>query len=117
MNLLLEFGGVYFDSDVVWTSAIPDTLLGYQFFIGPDWPRYGEWPETFNSGVLMAQAHAPWLRHYLQSLRYFRDEQHVFNSVMMTYRVYERHPDMLYLDYHLQVNKQTNKNIYGKTIQ
>lgn len=94
------------DRDVVWVSRLPDWLLRYPTVLCPDWPRNGEWPETFNTGVLMSQAHAPWLRHFLSTLRHFLDHHHTFNAVMMPYRVYEWHPETAFIDRRLQVWKR-----------
>ena len=89
--------------DAIWARALPDWLLHYPTVVCPDWPQYGEWPATFNTGVLMSQANAPWLHHLLSTFRYFRDHEHSFNAIFTPYRVYERHPDTLYVDHHLQV--------------
>jgi hypothetical protein len=101
-----EYGGVYFDSDVVFSSAIPDSVLCYPTVLSPDWPINGEWPTSFNTGVMMSQPRAPFVRHFLLSLRHFLDDDHAFNAVMMPYRVYERFPETAFIDYHLQVRKK-----------
>ena len=101
--MLYKYGGVYQDWDVVWVNEIPDWLLGYPAVVSPQWPRYGDWPDTLNLGVLLARRHAPFLRHFLSTYRYFREGDLNWNAVLMPYRTYEWYPDTLYLDRHLQV--------------
>ncbi|KAL8577199.1 hypothetical protein ACOMHN_061326 [Nucella lapillus] len=101
-SLLYKYGGIYQDTDVIWVNKLPDWLLGYPAVAGPEWPRYGEWPEALNLGVLLARRHAPFLRHFLSTYRYFRDADKNFNAVLMPYRTYEWYPDTLFVDQFLQ---------------
>ena len=113
VQILQKYGGVYQDRDVVWAGRLPDELLRYPAVLCPDWPRNGEWPESFNTGVLMAQRRAPFLRHFLSTLRHFLDHSHAFNAVMMPYRAYERHPDSLHVDRYLQVKEPLLYRLVG----
>uniref|UniRef100_A0A2C9LMV0 Alpha 1,4-glycosyltransferase domain-containing protein n=1 Tax=Biomphalaria glabrata TaxID=6526 RepID=A0A2C9LMV0_BIOGL len=103
LNILLRYGGVYQDRDVLWVGQIPDNLRRYPVVACPDWPQNGEWPEVFNMGVMMAKRNAPWLKSFLSTFRYYRDDKWAFNAVMMPYKAYEQHPDQLYVDRYLQV--------------
>ncbi|XP_070173296.1 uncharacterized protein [Littorina saxatilis] len=101
-NVLYKYGGVYQDTDVVWVNQVPDWLLGYPTVACPEWPSYGEWPDTLNLGVIIARRHSPFLRHVMSTYRYFRDTDWNFNAVLLPYRTYEWFPDTLYLDVFLQ---------------
>ncbi|XP_076435497.1 uncharacterized protein LOC143275346 [Babylonia areolata] len=101
-SVLYKYGGVYQDTDILWVNHLPDWLLGYPAVACPEWPRYGEWPDTLNLGLLLARRHSPFLRHFLATYRYFRDRDWNFNAVLMPYRTYEWYPDTLFLDQFLQ---------------
>ncbi|KAH9504516.1 hypothetical protein Btru_063011 [Bulinus truncatus] len=103
LNILLHHGGVYQDRDVIWVNKIPDSLRRYPVVACTDWPQNGQWPEVFNMGVLMAKRNAAWLKHFISTFRYYRDDKWAFNAVMMPYKAYEHLPDQLYVDRYLQV--------------
>ena len=104
--VLYKYGGAYQDFDVTWASRVPDSLLAYPAVIGMEWttgrPPNG-FPETFNLGVFMARRHSPWLRHHIMTNRDYRDHDWGYNVQEMSYKTYELHPDLIYLDRHLQV--------------
>ncbi|XP_059149722.1 uncharacterized protein LOC131936687 [Physella acuta] len=103
LSILLKHGGVYQDRDVIWVSKVPDDLRRYPAVACPDWPANGAWPEVFNMGVVMAKPGAEFLKHFLRTFSYYRDDKWAFNAVFMPYKTYEQHPDTLYVDRHLQV--------------
>ncbi|GFR89109.1 glycosyltransferase sugar-binding region containing DXD motif-containing protein [Elysia marginata] len=67
--ILLKYGGVYQDRDVIWTRRIPTSLRRYSAVVSNDWPRYGEWPGSFNLGVLLARPGSEYLKRLLESFR------------------------------------------------
>ena len=101
--ILYKYGGGYQDLDVLWTSRVPDWVLEHPVVIAPDWPDYGSWPMAFNNGVMLAQRRAPFLHLWLQTFRTYHDKVLFFNSLLMPYKTYEQHPDLVYLDHYLQV--------------
>ncbi|XP_059142438.1 uncharacterized protein LOC131930094 [Physella acuta] len=103
LNILLKYGGTYQDRDVIWVSRIPDSLRRYPAITCPDWPENGAWPEVFNMGVFMAKPNAEYLKTFLKTFSYYRDDKWAFNAVFMPYKAYEEHPDQLYVDRHLQI--------------
>ncbi|CAL1535242.1 unnamed protein product [Lymnaea stagnalis] len=100
---LLKYGGAYQDRDVIWVSRIPESLRRYPAVTCPDWPLNGEWPEAFNMGVMMAKKNSDFLKNFLKTFKYYRDDKWAFNAVFMPYKAYELHPDQLFVDRHLQV--------------
>ncbi|XP_059142439.1 uncharacterized protein LOC131930095 [Physella acuta] len=100
--ILLRYGGVYQDTDVIWVNRIPDDLRRYPAVVCNDWARNGAWPGVFNIGVLMARAGSEYLKHFLRTFGYYRDDKWSFNAILMPYKVYEQHPDLLYVDRYLQ---------------
>ncbi|KAK7466511.1 hypothetical protein BaRGS_00037386, partial [Batillaria attramentaria] len=101
--LLYKYGGVYQDNDVYWVQPVPDNLFTYPFVASLDWPKRGEWPETINNGVLMAQRRSHYIHLNLATFVNYVD--HVFGrfSLKGTYRSYELHPDTMLMDNRLQV--------------
>ncbi|KAH9504518.1 hypothetical protein Btru_063014 [Bulinus truncatus] len=100
---LLKYGGACQDLDVVWVSKLPDDLRRYPAVMSLDWVRHGEFPGVVNMGVVLAKPNARWLKYFIQTLNYYRESQWEFNTKMMSYKVYERHPDQVYIDRYLQV--------------
>ncbi|KAK7101627.1 hypothetical protein V1264_019978 [Littorina saxatilis] len=101
--ILYKYGGAYSDFEAMWTQRVPDWLLSYPTVANSDWVQNGVWPDNINNGVLLARPRSPWLRHMLAAQRYYVDNDFCFNSILMSYRTYERHPDQLYQYRHLQV--------------
>ncbi|KAK7498040.1 hypothetical protein BaRGS_00010628 [Batillaria attramentaria] len=101
--LLYKYGGVYQDNDVYWVRRVPDSLLTYPFVASLDWPRRGEWPDTINNGVLMAQRHSHYIHLNLATYVNYVDTVPGRFSLKGTYRSYELHPDTMLLDNRLQV--------------
>ncbi|KAK7491067.1 hypothetical protein BaRGS_00017763 [Batillaria attramentaria] len=101
---LNRYGGVYQDRDVVWVSRLPGWLLAYPTVACPEWPHYGQWPDTINIGVLLARRQAPWIRHFLPTNRYFRDDDWNWNAVICA--MGECHPAWL---------EDPSSNVSGKS--
>ena len=85
-----------------WVSRVPARLLTYPSVASFDY-HDKLFPERLNGGLIMSRRHAPWLRHVVDSFRHFRDDKWLFNSGQMPYRVFELHPETVFLDRHLQV--------------
>ncbi|XP_076458376.1 uncharacterized protein LOC143292086 isoform X2 [Babylonia areolata] len=100
--ILDKYGGAYHDSDVVWTSYVPDSLLSYPVVAAPGWVERKGWPGSFNLGVLLAKPNTLWMRRYLQSHKDFRKDKFIFNSGLMSYRTYELYPHLMHVDRRLQ---------------
>ncbi|KAK7106105.1 uncharacterized protein [Littorina saxatilis] len=105
-EILYKYGGAYQDFDVTWTKRVPDWLLAYPTVIDLE-VEYNkassDWPDIFNNGVILSRRHAPWLRHFLESMRDYRDDDWAYNSLRMSYRTFEHYPDTVYIDKYLQV--------------
>ncbi|XP_076446836.1 uncharacterized protein LOC143284085 isoform X2 [Babylonia areolata] len=111
LSILLKYGGVYCDDRVLWTQRIPDGHFGYSAVASPDWHLYGSWPDSVNHAVLMAKKNAPYLLKLRAVLHKYRLNPYWFNDHFMAYKIVETHPDILFLDRHLQV-KCLNHNCH-----
>ena len=103
-DLLLRYGGVYADWDVIFLKEMPSLMRRYNTTANVDWPKTGAFPDVFNLGVLVAAPGAPFLRHFLESYRWYLDAHWSYNAIHMPYKVYEKIPWSLNVDRHLQVS-------------
>ena len=101
-DLLIRYGGVYMDWDVIWVNPISE-LRNYETVICPDFPHTGAFPDVFNFGVLLAASGSQYLRFFLESYHHYLDDHWSYNAIHMPYKVYEKHPDLVHVDRHLQV--------------
>ncbi|KAK0040439.1 hypothetical protein Bpfe_030139, partial [Biomphalaria pfeifferi] len=100
--ILLKYGGAYQDKDALWSSPVPEDVRRYPAVGCYDWVNRGEWPRSLNTGVFLSKPGSTFLRQFLDSFWYEWDSSWIFNGVLMPYKVYERHPDTLFIDTHLQ---------------
>ncbi|KAL8625718.1 hypothetical protein ACOMHN_043993 [Nucella lapillus] len=102
-DLLIRYGGIYMDWDVIWVRPIPEELRRYETVACPDFPATGAFPDVFNMGVVMAGRGSRYLRYFLESYHHYLDTHWSYNAIHMSYKVYEKHPDLLHVNRHLQV--------------
>lgn len=105
-DLLIRYGGVYMDWDVIWVNPIPKEMRRYETIACPDFPATGAFPDVFNMGVLLAGQGSQYLRYFLESYHHYLDNDWSYNAIHMPYKVYEKHPDLLLVNRHLQVGLQ-----------
>nr|KAG5706223.1 hypothetical protein BaRGS_019550 [Batillaria attramentaria] len=111
VSILLKYGGIYCDDNVLWTRKIPEEYFGYSAVASPDWHLYGSWPDSVNHAVLMAKKNAQYLLKLRGVLHKYRHNQYWFNDHFMAYKIVETHPEIIKLDRHLQV-KCLNHNCH-----
>ncbi|XP_059166983.1 uncharacterized protein LOC131949209 isoform X2 [Physella acuta] len=102
-DILLRYGGIYADWDVIFLQKLPTSLKRHNTTANVDWPETGAFPDVFNLGVLVAAPGAPYLRHFLESYRWYLDRHWSYNAIHMPYKVYEKQPHSLNINRHLQI--------------
>lgn len=102
-DLLIRYGGVYMDWDVMWVNPIPEEVRRYDTVACADFPATGAFPDVFNMGVLLAGQGSQFLRYFLESYHHYLDNHWSYNAIHIPYKVYEKHPDLLLVNRHLQV--------------
>lgn len=102
-DVLLRYGGVYADWDVIFLQKLPSLVRRHNATACVDWPATGSFPDVFNLGVLVAAPGSPYLRFFLESYRWYLDNDWSYNAIHMPYKVYEKNPQTLNVDRHLQV--------------
>ncbi|XP_005090103.1 uncharacterized protein LOC101864351 [Aplysia californica] len=103
-DILLRYGGIYADWDVLFVKPMWPSLRRHKTTANVDWPKTGVFPDVINLGVLIAAPGAPFLRHFLESYRWYLDNHWSYNAIHMPYKVYEKVPSSLNIDRHLQVS-------------
>ena len=103
VDVLLRYGGIYLDWDVLWVNSIPESLRKYDFIACADWPKTGSYPDVFNMGLIAASNQSLFLQYFMESFRHYIDSHWSYNAIHMPYKVYEKHPDKLLHHRHLQV--------------
>ena len=107
-DVLLRFGGIYMDWDVFWLKPIDDLIeLGYETIAAFEHyngmtPRE-EFPDTINMGVVLARPGSRFIKLWQESFRDYTGEHATFHAIEMVYKIYEEHPDLLYIEKKLQV--------------
>ena len=103
---MIKYGGIYSDVDVIWTRAPSLAMRSYEAVASFDWANsYKPYPNYINLGVSMGQRGSRFWRLFRDSMKNFRDDIFGFNGLLQPYKVYERHPDTIRMDDHLQVGQ------------
>lgn len=102
-DVLLRYGGIYADWDVIFLQEIPLSVRLHKTTANVDWPETGAFPDVFNLGVLVSAPGAPFLRHFLESYRWYLDKHWSYNAIHIPYKVYEKQPQSLNVNRHLQI--------------
>ncbi|WP_114377552.1 glycosyltransferase family 32 protein [Elioraea thermophila] len=95
LQVLLEHGGIYLDSDV-FVHRDFDDLLAHSVVLGEEGPGPGQAYGLCN-GVILAEPNAPFLRRWFDEYRWFRsrgkDEFWAEHSVRLPLKLAREHPD------------------------
>ncbi|XP_013400330.1 uncharacterized protein LOC106166345 [Lingula anatina] len=104
VDILLKYGGIYTDWDAVWVKPIDD-LRGYDVVANYDWPDWHPpFPDKFNMGTLLAKKNARFMHYFSDTMKRYEDTgDWYYNACLMPYKAYERHPELLLVEKHLQV--------------
>lgn len=107
-EILLRYGGIYLDWAAYWLKSADDLLsLGYETIASLDffkdmYPRQG-FPDTINMGVLLARPGSRFISLWQESFKQYTGNHHTYHAVELVYKLYEEHPDLLFIDKRLQV--------------
>ena len=107
-DVLLRLGGIYIDWDVFWLKPVDDLLnLGYETIAAADPVKeiFGrqDFPDLINMGVLLARPGSKFVALWMDSFHKYTGAHETFHAVEMVYKLYEDHPDLIYLEKTLQV--------------
>ena len=104
VDLMVKYGGIYIDTDAIFVRKLDTDIRSYEAVGSYDWSdKYKPYPDIMNFGVAIGKRHAPYWREFQKSMKWFRDDDFGFNSLRQSYRIKERHPEMLKIEPRLQV--------------
>ncbi|KAL3854714.1 hypothetical protein ACJMK2_013972 [Sinanodonta woodiana] len=103
-DVLLKYGGIYLDWDVLWLRPIDDLIQsGYDAIANFDHMRHAQYPNTINLGVFLAKPRSAFLKRWQDALVDYKSDDFLYNAVLLPYKVYENFPETLYIERRLQV--------------
>ncbi|KAK3599025.1 hypothetical protein CHS0354_012509 [Potamilus streckersoni] len=103
-DVLLKYGGIYLDWDVLWLRPIDDLIQsGYDAIANFDHMRHAQYPNTINLGVFLAKPRSAFLKRWQDALVDYKSDDFLYNAVLLPYKVYENLPETLYIERRLQV--------------
>ena len=103
-DVLLKYGGIYMDWDVLWLKPIDDILqVGYDAIVNFDHVSPKEYPNTINLGVFMSKPDSDFVRLWQQALKNYRSLDFYFNALQLPYKIYEKYPKTVHIEKRLQV--------------
>ncbi|ESO89438.1 hypothetical protein LOTGIDRAFT_165035 [Lottia gigantea] len=111
LAILLKYGGVYQDPNVLWTKKIDDHYFGYDVVVSPDWHLHGSWPDSVNHGAVMSKRNSEYLMRFRSTLQKHKLSPFWYVDHFIAYRIIEKHPDLVNFDRHFQV-KCLNHNCH-----
>ena len=103
-DILLKYGGIYLDWDVVWLRD-PEEIInaGYDAVGNFDHMPQANFPNTINLGVFMAKPKSVFVKRWQDAFKAYRSNDFLYNAVLLPYKIYEKYPQHLYIEKRLQV--------------
>ena len=105
--ILLEYGGIYCDWDLIWLKPLDD-LLEYDAVASVDILDWSPYPDVLNLGAFMAKRGATFLKYLTKAMQFYEERGHTrifhyYNACLVPYKVYECHPNTLKVEKSFQV--------------
>lgn len=103
-DVLLKYGGIYMDWDVLWLKPIDDLIdKGYDAIFNFDHMTRNGYPDVINLGVFMSKPHSHFVKYWQDSLVNYRSDDFYHNALELPYKTYEKYPQYVHVERHLQV--------------
>ena len=103
-DVLLKYGGIYNDWDVLWLKDPNDIISkGYDAIANVDHMPQPGFPDTINLGVFMAKPKSTFVKRWQDALVDYRSRDFLYNAIELPYKIYEKYPEYLYIERRLQV--------------
>ena len=102
VDIMIKYGGIYTDTDAIWTKPLSHEDRGYDAVASFDWVDWSyPYPDSVNFGLSYGKRNAPFWRIFRNSMRRLHNDVHGFTGVMMPYKLLEKYPHLLRIDKHL----------------
>ena len=102
-SVMYEYGGIMMDPDVLFLQKVPAEYRAYEAVVSPDITPYPPFPDILNMGISISKPRSRFAKLWLESERQFRDNEWLWNCGQVTYKLWERNPEIAYLSRHLQI--------------
>ena len=103
VDILMRFGGIYLDTDGVFVRPIEQNLRAYDVVASYGLKNIPFFPHGIAFGGCMGKRNATFWSYFLQSMKWFRADNRLWNGVVQPYKIAERHPDLIRIDPHWQI--------------
>ncbi len=103
IDFVYKYGGIYTDTDVVFTKKMEDYYMGYDAIGSFDWPGNKVFPDRVSLAPTFGKAGAKFYSLARQTWHDYRRGEHNWNGLRVPYKLWERQPDLLLIEPHLQV--------------
>ena len=102
-DVMIRYGGVHMDPDLIFTKALPDEFWRYDAMSAPSQADNMPYPLIINWGLFLTRPYGRFYTMVQRSERDFLRSEWNWNSARLVYKIYERNPDLLVLHPLLQV--------------
>jgi hypothetical protein len=97
-DILYRYGGLYVDTDVIFFRPLDRDIRAYDAVLSKDVSKRGSFPNSYQNGVMLGKPGADFWRLHLESMRNYKDTDWLWNSCFQTYKIKERHPELVHVD-------------------
>ena len=75
VQIMLKYGGIYSDTDVIWVKHIPEYFREYDAVAALDWPdMYNTYPDYINFGTCLGKKGAKAWKLMRDTMKDFKDD-------------------------------------------
>lgn len=114
VEFMIRYGGIYIDTDSVVVRPLDRETRAYDAVASFDWPPWSRpFPDVINFGVTAGKRNARYWHLFRDTFTWYIDSDWFFNGLKRPYHVWERHPDLLKIDPHLQVSIHRNNTVHS----
>lgn len=92
LQLLLQYGGIYLDLDVIVLKSF-DSLLKYDVTMG------AETPNLLGSGIILARRNSTFLSLWLEQYKHFDDSRWNYHSGVVPMLLARRYPHLIHIEW------------------
>jgi hypothetical protein len=101
VDFMTKYGGIYVDTDTAFVKPLDDAIRAYDAVGAYDWTYWNHpFPDT---GVAIGKKNAKFWERFMESMKWFIDEDWSWNGLRQPYRIKERHPELVKIEPRLQV--------------
>ena len=105
VEFMIRYGGIYIDTDSVILKPLPLETRAYDAVASFDWTYWEPpFPNKINFGVTAGKRGAKFWHFFRETFKVFKDDDWYWNGLLRPYQVWERNPELLKIDPHLQVS-------------